>query len=178
MSDRNRLSAFEQAILPHFNAAYNLARWLTGHDQDARDVVQEAFLRAFRAFDGFYGTDGRAWLLAIVRNTAYSSIQKNKPIRSMALFDEEIHSDTRTETTNPRANLQLSEDAQRLQDGMENLPSEFREVLVLRHQEGMSYRKIAEVAGIPQGTVMSRLARARARLRECFPRPDTKEARW
>lgn len=139
--------------------------------------MQEAFLRAFRAFDGFYGNDGRAWLLTIVRNTAYSSLQKSKTARSMTPFDEEIHSDTQTETTNPKARLQLFEDAQQLQSAMEDLPSEFREVLVLRHQEGMSYQKIAEVAGIPQGTVMSRLARARARLRNCLIVPDEKGVR-
>lgn len=176
LSDPSRLPLFEQTILPHLNAAYNLARWLTGHDQDAQDVVQEACLRAFRAFDGFYGADGRAWLLTIVRNTAYTSLQKTKSTRLMTPFDEEIHGDVQLETRNPANAMQLSEDAEQLHHAMEDLPPEFREALILRHQEGLSYQKIAEVAGIPQGTVMSRLARARARLRKCLSSRGEREA--
>lgn len=168
MSNPSRLPLFEQVILPHLNAAYNLARWLTGHEQDAQDVVQEACLRAFRAFDGFYGADGRAWLLTIVRNTAYTSLTRNKITRAMTPFDEELHGEIDPETTGPVANLRLSEVAERLRTAMESLPPEFREALVLRHQEGLSYQMIAEIVGIPQGTVMSRLARARARLRKCL----------
>lgn len=168
LSNPSRLSLFDQAILPHLGAAYNLARWLTGHDQDAQDVVQEACLRAFRAFEGFYGADGRAWFLTIVRNTAYASLNKNKVAHLMTPFDEEIHASMEPETRDPVAILRLSEDAARLHGAMENLPPEFREALVLRHQEGLSYQRIAEVVGIPQGTVMSRLARARARLRKCL----------
>ena len=168
LSNPSRLSLFDQAILPHLSAAYNLARWLTGHDQDAQDVVQEACLRAFRAFEGFYGVDGRAWFLTIVRNTAYTSLNKNEITRAMTPFDEEIHAGTEPETRDPVAILRLSENAKQLQTAMENLPPQFREALVLRHQEGLSYQKIAEIAGIPQGTVMSRLARARARLRKCL----------
>ncbi len=175
LSDPSRLPLFEQAIVPHLNAAYNLARWLTGHDQDAQDVVQEAYLRAFRSFDGFHGTDGRAWLLTIVRNTAYTTLQKNKRARLTTPFEEEIHGDLQWETSSPAAALQLSEEAEQLQTAMENLPPEFREALVLRHQEGLSYNEIARVAGIPQGTVMSRLARARARLRHCLIAGDEKE---
>lgn len=166
--DPSRLPLFEQAILPHLNAAYNLARWLTGHDQDAQDVVQEACLRAFRAFDGFYGADGRAWLLKIVRNTAYTSLQKNKAALLMTPFDEALHGDVQGEATNPADLMRLAEDAQQLQTAMESLPPEFREALVLRHHEGLSYREIAQIVGIPPGTVMSRLARARARLRKCL----------
>lgn len=177
LSDPSRLPLFEQAILPHLSAAYNLARWLTGHDQDAQDVVQEACLRAFRAFDGFYGVDGRAWLLTIVRNTAYSSLQKTKAAHLMTPFDEEIHGDAQLETSNPAAALQLSEDVQQLDAAMKELPPQFREALILRHQEGLSYQKIAEVAGVPAGTAMSRLARARARLRQCLIAGDEKEAR-
>ncbi len=177
LSDPSRLPLFEQAILPHLNAAYNLARWLTGHDQDAQDVVQEACLRAFRAFDGFYGADGRAWLLTIVRNTAYTALQKNKAARLTTPFDEEIHGDLQTEKSDPSAIMRLAEDADRLQNAMENLPMEFREALVLRHQEGLSYNEIARVAGIPPGTVMSRLARARARLRQCLIAGDEEEVR-
>ena len=177
LSAPSRLPLFEQAILPHLNAAYNLARWLTGHDQDAQDIVQEACLRAFRAFDGFYGGDGRAWLLMIVRNTAYTSLQKTKVAFLTTPFDEEIHGEAQVETSDPAAALQLSEDAQQLHAAMEDLPPEFREALILRHQEGLSYQKIAEVAGIPPGTVMSRLARARARLRKSLIARDEGEAR-
>jgi RNA polymerase sigma-70 factor (ECF subfamily) len=158
------------------NASYNLARLLTGHDQDAQDVVQEACLRAFRAFDGFYGADGRAWLLTIVRNTAYALIQKNKTACLSTPFDEEIHGDLQPDASNPSAIMRAAEDAQQLQRAMENLPPEFREALVLRHQEGLSYNAIAHVVGIPLGTVMSRLARARARLRKCLVAGD-KEVR-
>ena len=165
MSDPSRLSQFEQIILPHLDAAHNLARWLTGHDQDAQDVVQEACLRAFRSFDGFYGANGRAWLLTIVRNTAYTFLKKSQPARLMTPFDEEIHGDLQSDEGNPASALRLAEDAQQLQKAMEELPAEFRESLVLRHQEGLSYHEIAHIAGIPPGTVMSRLARARARLR-------------
>lgn len=177
MSNPSRLSLFDQAILPHLAAAYNLARWLTGHDQDAQDVVQEACLRAFRAFEGFYGVDGRAWFLTIVRNAAYTSLNKNKVARLMTPFDEEIHAGMEPEMRDPVAILRLSEDAEHLQAAMEKLPPEFREALVLRHQEGLSYQKIAEVAGIPQGTVMSRLARARARLRKCLIEGEKKGGR-
>lgn len=177
LSNPSRLSLFDQAILPHLDAAYNLARWLTGHDQDAQDVVQEACLRAFRAFEGFYGVDGRAWFLTIVRNTAYSSLNKNKAAHLMTPFDDEIHGDVEAETRDPVAILRLSENAEQLQRAMGNLPPEFREALVLRHQEGLSYQKIAEVAGIPQGTVMSRLARARARLRKCLIDEEKKGTR-
>ncbi|MDQ6654837.1 MAG: sigma-70 family RNA polymerase sigma factor, partial [Verrucomicrobiota bacterium] len=103
LPDPSRLPLFEQVILPHLNAAYNLARWLTGHDQDAQDIVQEACLRAYRAFDGFYGADGRAWLLTIVRNTAYTALQKNKAARLTMSFDEEIHGDLQPETSDPSA---------------------------------------------------------------------------
>ena len=166
LSDPSRFPLFEQAILPHLHTAYNLARWLTGHDQDAEDVVQEACLRAFRAFDGFYGADGRAWLLTIVRNSAFTFIKKKRPACLSTSFDEDLHGELQPEASNPSAIMRLAEDAQHLQIAMENLPPDFREVLVLRHQEGLSYNEIARVVGIPLGTVMSRLARARARLRK------------
>ncbi len=177
LSDPSRLPLFEQAILPHLNAAYNLARWLTGHDQDAQDVVQEACLRAFRAFDGFHGADGRAWLLTIVRNSAFTLLKKNKTALFMTPFDEQLHGDVQQEMANPATELRLAEDAQQLQAAMENLPPEFREALILRHQEGLSYREIAAVADIPSGTVMSRLARARVRLRQCLVAGDQRETR-
>lgn len=176
MSHSNRLNRFEQLILPHLDAAYNLARWLTGHDQDAQDVVQEASLRAFRAFDGFYGENGRAWLLTIVRNTAYNLLQKNKPLRQTTPFDEELHGGAGAgECATPLSLLRGAEDEQNLRAAVEALPDEFREALVLRHQDGLSYREIALIAGVPTGTVMSRLARARARLKDFLAKGNREE---
>ncbi len=151
-------------ILPHLDAAYNLARWLTGCDQDARDVVQEASLRAFRAFGGFYGDNGRAWLLTIVRHTAYTALEKNRPLRDMAPFDDELHGGPEMGGT-PATVVGGEEEARRVDAAIASLPPEFREAIVLRHQDGLSYKEIAGVTGVPAGTVMSRLARARARLR-------------
>lgn len=166
-SDPSRLARFETAILPHLDAAYNLARWLAGNEQDARDIVQDACLRAFRAFDNFYGTEGRPWLLTIVRNTCHSWIRKNRPPALAAPFEEEIHHDVTPDPTNrdPAACLSQIEDARQLQQAIEALPAEFREVLLLRHQEELSYKQIAAITNLPTGTVMSRLARARTRLR-------------
>ncbi len=159
------LGSFEVLMLPHLDAAYNLARWLLRNEQDAQDVVQEAYLRALKSFGGFHGTNGRAWLLTIVRNTSYTLLKRNKTIDFTTPFDEEIHG-ARDEAHSPVTLLEHSEDANRIKEAMDQLPEEFREILVLRHQEGLSYKEIADLAQIPQGTVMSRLARARTKLRE------------
>jgi len=156
---------FGEYLLPHLNAAYNLARWLTGNDQDAEDLAQEAYLRAFRFFGGFRGGDSRAWLLKIVRNTCYTWLQQNRAQTPTTAFDEEIHSDE-GETSDPATLLLQKADRQLIQRALEELPLKFREMLVLRELEGLSYKEIAEVAGVPMGTVMSSLARARARLRQ------------
>src|SRR5436309_10589381 len=161
------LMSFEEAMLPHLDAAHNLARWLLHNEQDAQDVVQEAYLRAFRSFGGFRGTNGRAWLLTIVRNTSYTLLKKSHAVDLTTNFDEEIHA-TEHESVNPATILEHSEDAELITEVMNELPAEFREILVLRHQEGLSYKEIAEIAQIPPGTVMSRLARARAKLKECL----------
>jgi RNA polymerase sigma-70 factor (ECF subfamily) len=147
----------ERALVPHLDAAYNLARWLTGSAQDAEDAVQEACARALQHFDGFRGDDGRAWLLAIVRNTCYDYLRKKRP--SAELFE------VADERPGPEALQIQAADRELLQRALERLPEEYRETLVLREMEGMSYREIAQVAGIPMGTVMSRLARGRAALR-------------
>ena len=163
MEGQSKLVSFETAVLPHLDAAYNLARWLTRNDADAEDVVQEAYLRAFRFFGGFHGEDGRAWLLEIVRNTSYTWMQRNRsPELNMPLDDEprEVEGDD----LNPEELLLQKADAQTLRQAVEELPLEFREVLVLRELDEMSYKQIAAVADIPLGTVMSRLARARKRL--------------
>ena len=159
------LPSFEAVMLPHLDAAHNLARWLLRNEQDAQDVVQESYLRAFRSFSGFHGTNGRAWLLTIVRNTSYTLLKKNRAVDFTTPFDEETHA-TGHESVSPATILEHSEDADLIRQAMDALPAEFREILVLRHQEGLSYKEIADIAQIPPGTVMSRLARARAKLKE------------
>jgi RNA polymerase sigma-70 factor (ECF subfamily) len=156
---------FEQVVMPHLDAAYNLARWLVRNPQDAEDVVQEAYLRALKFFGGYQGGDARAWVLAIVRNTSYSFMEKNRHADGMEEFDEELHT-VEAEQLPAETALMQSIDAATLRAAMEELPVNFREVLVLRELEGMSYKQIAEVTGAPVGTVMSGLARSRARLRK------------
>jgi len=163
--EAEELVSFEQAMLPHLDAAHNLAKWLLRNEEDAKDVVQEAYLRAFKSFVGFHGSNGRAWLLTIVRNTSYTLLKKNRAVELTTTFDEEIHV-SGDESASPAAILEHAEDADLIANAMDQLPAEFREILVLRHQEGLSYKEIADIAQIPPGTVMSRLARARAKLRE------------
>ena len=169
MQEESKLGSFERAVLPHLDAAYNLARWLTRNDHDAEDVVQEAYLRAFRSFDGFHGTDGRSWMLTIVRNTCYTWLRQSHPEQLSTPFDEEIHSEE-VASPNPEELLLQNAGRQQLQNALEELPAEFREALVLRELEGLSYKEIADVAGVPVGTVMSRLARARDRLKDALSR--------
>jgi len=159
------LASFEEAMLPHLDAAHNLARWLTRNEQDAQDVVQEAYLRAFRSFAGFRGSNGRAWLLTIVRNTSYTLLKKNRAVDLTTTFDEKIHTVGR-ESVSPATILQHAEDTELIRNAMEELPAEFREILSLRHQESLSYNEIGDILKIPIGTVMSRLARARGKLKE------------
>lgn len=149
--------------MPHLDAAYNLARWLTRNNHDAEDVVQEAYLRAYQFFGGFHGVDGRAWLLTIVRNTCYTWLERNRRQQPTTTFDEEKHSGTST-ADDPEALVLAGENQHLLRAALEELPPEFREVIVLRELEGLSYKEIAGIAGVPLGTVMSRLARARERL--------------
>jgi len=156
------LTAFNDAVLPHLNAAYNLARWLTRNDQDAVDVVQEASLRAFKYWRGFSGRDCRAWLLAIVRNTFYSW-QRERSVQPELTADGELD-DIDDSVPNPERELLRSADREMLKAALEDLPVEFREAIVLREMEGLSYKEIADIGNVPIGTVMSRLARARKRL--------------
>jgi RNA polymerase sigma-70 factor (ECF subfamily) len=142
-----------------------LARWLLRNEQDAEDVVQEAYLRAFRSFDGFRGSNGRAWLLTIVRNTSYTLLRKNHTVDLTTTFDEEVHV-VGHESVSPAMILEHTEDAELMRNAIDRLPAEFREILTLRHQEDLSYKEIGDILKIPTGTVMSRLARARARLKE------------
>ena len=161
--EHGKLARFEQAVLPHLAAAYNLARWLTRDEHDAEDVVQDAYVRAWTFFDSFHGGDSRAWLLTIVRHTCYTWLQRHRGHELATTFDDERHSGER-EASNPETLLLQRADQQLLREALDALPVEYREVVVLRELEGLSYKEIAGVADLPLGTVMSRLARARKRL--------------
>jgi RNA polymerase sigma factor (sigma-70 family) len=165
LPENKNIANFEETVLPHLAAAYNLARWLTRNDADAEDVVQESFLRAFRFFGGFHGGDSRAWTLKIVRNTCYSWLQKNRAPEMTNEFDEEMHV---AQSGNPETILIENVDKQLLKRLLDELPLEFREIVILRELEGFSYKEIAQIADLPLGTVMSRLARARARLQNAL----------
>ena len=158
LEDRVR---FEQLVLPHVDAAFNLARWLLRGRADAEDAAQEAQLRACRFFRGFHGEDARAWLLQIVRNTCHTWLEKNRPMELSMEFDEEIHLQA---SATPETLAISGDDRERLVHALEKLPPRFREVLVLRELEGCSYKEIAAITSIPIGTVMSSLSRARRQL--------------
>jgi RNA polymerase sigma factor (sigma-70 family) len=169
MDSARKLSRFEQIVMPHLSAAYNLARWLTRNDDDAEDLVQESYLRAFRSFGTFQGDDGnsaRTWLLTVVRNTCYTWLKKkgNWPATE---FDEKVHSGA-SEPADPESILLNEAAIGSLNDCLEGLPCEFREVVVMREIEELPYKEIAAIIRSPIGTVMSRLARGRKRLQECL----------
>jgi RNA polymerase sigma factor (sigma-70 family) len=160
---------FTSVVMPHLDAAYNLAHWLTGNRTDAEDVVQDASLRAFRAIHKFAGGNARAWVLCIVRNTACSWLRKNRPTAVVTVEDLEAVEATYARAAEPdgetpEAALIAKTDAEQLRAAIAALPTPFRETLVLRDIEGLDYREIAEATEVPIGTVMSRLARARGRL--------------
>ena len=156
-------SAFEQLMLSHLDSAYNLACWLLRDSHDAEDAVQDACLRAFRAFSGFRGGDGRAWLLTIVRNVCYSRLRQGRRGPEEVPFEEDLHGSPGDQgESNAQAWVEVK--GELLRKAMERLPAEYREVIVLHDAEGLTYREIASVAGIPLGTVMSRLARGRGKL--------------
>jgi RNA polymerase sigma-70 factor (ECF subfamily) len=155
---------FEELMLPHLDAAYNLARWITRRDQDADDLTQEAYVRAWQFFQSFRGGDSRAWLLTIVRNTCYSWLQRTRRWEPTTAFDERLHGGE-DERADPEMLLLHKATSDLVRRALEQMPVELREVLVLREQEGLSYKEIADVVGTPIGTVMSRLARARGRAR-------------
>lgn len=161
MLEPQEQARFEPIVLPHLDAAFNLARWLLRNRADAEDVAQEALLRAYRFFPGYQGGDARAWLLRIVRNTCYSWLEKNRPMEAMEEFNEELH---QSSPTTPETLAIAGDNQEKLRRALESLPPRFREVIVLRELEGCSYREIAAITSIPIGTVMSALARARRRL--------------
>lgn len=160
-----KVARFEQSVLPHLGAAYNLARWLLRNPADAEDVVQESYLRAFRFFGGYHGGDIRAWLLTIVRNTTYTWLQQNRSREFAEPFNDEVEQ-IQDDALDPETLLIQSAGVEALRAAVNELPIEFREVLVLREFEDLSYKEIAAITEIPIGTVMSRLARARRRLQE------------
>jgi RNA polymerase sigma-70 factor, ECF subfamily len=168
LADDARNKRFEQAALPHLDAAFSLARWLTRNDQDAEDVVQEAFVRALRFIDSYQGGSGRAWTLAIVRNTCFSWLEKNRPqwlqsgldVEALPLADESPSGE------DPARAALRNADRDMLARALDALPVVFREAIVLRELEDFSYKDMAQMLGVPIGTVMSRLARARRMLRE------------
>jgi RNA polymerase sigma-70 factor (ECF subfamily) len=160
----SEFTRFERAVLPHLEAAYNLARWLLRNDHDAEDVVQEAYVRALTFFGSFRGEDGRAWLLSVVRNTCYTWLEKHRGRTPTVPLDEKVHA--ASSTLNPEQLYLQQATREELHAAVAELPLEFREVVVLRELEDLSYKEIAAVLDIPLGTVMSRLTRARARLQQ------------
>ena len=165
MDDHERAALFEQSVLPHLDAAYNLARWLAGNDHDAQDVAQEASLRAFKYFGSFRGENARAWLLSIVRNSFHTWLRKNRPNEKVVEINDEVL-DIEDGSANAEAVNPNFADADVVRRAIAELPLEFREIVILREMEGFSYKEIAELAEVPIGTVMSRLARARKFLQK------------
>ena len=162
--EANERQQFEQITLPHLDAAYNLARWLTGDDHAAEDVVQEAYYRAARYFGSFrHHSDGRSWILSIVRRASFDWLSKRDS--KMVVFQEEIH-DRGDESSNPVFLAIRACDQAQIRQALEELPTPLLEVIVLRELEGLSYQEIAEITEVPLGTVMSRLSRARRQLQE------------
>ncbi len=174
MPDQSKVARFEEVALPHLTAAYNLARWLLHNESDAEDVVQEAYLRAFKFFGGYYGGDGRSWLLTIVRNTCYTWLQQNRVLRLADPIEDKLD-EVGIDFADPEVLLLQAVDSQLVRSALQELPVEFREVVVLREMEGLSYKEIANIVDVPLGTVMSRLARGRKRLQELLAQQMGKE---
>jgi RNA polymerase sigma-70 factor (ECF subfamily) len=174
-SDQSKVGRFEEIALPHLSAAYNLARWLLHNEHDAEDLVQEAFMRAFKSFSGYYGGNARAWLLTIVRNTCYTQLRKNSALDEAEPIEDKLD-ELELDFADPETLLLQSVDVQMVRQALQELPVEFREVVVLREMEGFSYKEIANVVDVPMGTVMSRLARGRKRLQTLLANRMGKEA--
>jgi len=174
LPDQSKVVRFEEIALPHLTAAYNLARWLVHNESDAEDVVQEAYLRAFKYFSGYYGGDSRSWLLTIVRNTCYTWLQQNRALRLADPIEDKLD-EVGLDFADPEVLLLQAVDSQMVRSALQELPVEFREVMVLREMEGLSYKEIANIVDVPLGTVMSRLARGRKRLQELLAQQLGKE---
>jgi len=162
---RAEVGGLAELLLSHLDSAYNLAGWLVRNHEDAEDVVQEAYLRAFQFSGGFRGGDVRAWLLTIVRNTAYRWLRKTRAYEPIVQFDEEVHTSS-IGTWDPEELLLRNADGRLVEKALSDLPVRFREILVLRELEGLSYKEIADIMDVPIGTVMSTLSRARDRFRD------------
>ncbi len=163
--EQNKIALFEQTILPHLDAAYNLARWIMNNDQDAEDMVQEAYLRAYKYFSSFQGANSRSWLLTIVRNTCYTWLRQNRANALTVELEEDVY-DSECDAFNPEALFQHHDKNELIRRALKEIPIEYREVIILRELEEFSYKEIASIAGIPIGTVMSRLARAHQKLKQ------------
>jgi RNA polymerase sigma factor (sigma-70 family) len=171
-----RQARFEAVVMPHLDAAYNLARWMTRNTSDGEDVAQEAMLRAFRFFDTFHGEDGRVWLLTIVRNTYLTWLRRQIPRQNAAEFDEALHTDIEA-TLTPEAEVLRRASEDQVRKAIAQLPTEYREVILMRELEQMSYKEIASITQAPLGTVMSRLSRGRSLLRRLIAGERTAEVR-
>ena len=172
MTSQEKLHRFEDEISPHLKSAYNLARWLTRSHEDAEDIVQEAFLRAFSAFESFRGEDAKPWLLTIVRNTSMTWLKRNRTAGATIGF-EETPQDPKEGSPDPEEILLISCDREQVRQALEQLPLDFREAVVLREMEGLSYKEISTAIGVPLGTVMSRLSRGRDWLKRILSTPST-----
>jgi RNA polymerase sigma-70 factor, ECF subfamily len=175
LPDQSKAVRFEEIALPHLGAAYNLARWLLHDEHDAEDVVQEAYLRALKSFSGYYGGDSRSWLLTIVRNTCYTWLHKNRARRLSDPIEDKLD-EVGLDFADPEMILLQNTDSQIVRHALQDLPVEFREVMVLRELEDLSYKEIADIVDVPIGTVMSRLARGRKRLQALLAGRMGKEA--
>jgi RNA polymerase sigma factor (sigma-70 family) len=164
MDEKAKLRLFEKTMLPHLRTAHNLARWYTKNPQDAEDLVQESYIKAFRYFEGFHGENGRTWFLTIVRNTCLTWLRGSKPAVE---FDERVHGSA-SDQRNVEERLVTESELGSLRKCIEGLPVDYREIVVMRELDGMSYKDIAEAVTVPTGTIMSRLWRARRRLEDCM----------
>jgi RNA polymerase sigma-70 factor, ECF subfamily len=170
---REQQVRFEELVLPHLDAAYRLARLLVKHDEDAKDIVQEAYVKALKGFERFRGGNARAWILMIVRNTAYSWLKKHEADSNLVPFDEAVH---QLPTEESAFESVYEERSHQLREALARLPVDFREILVLRDIEGWSYKELASALKLRLGTVMSRLNRARLRLREEIAKVQSRES--
>jgi RNA polymerase sigma-70 factor (ECF subfamily) len=171
LTSQEKLRRFEEQISPHLKSAYNLAKWLTRSHEDAEDVVQEAFLRAFSAFESFRGENAKPWVLTIVRNTSMTWLKRNRNAGATIGLGE-VFEDPIERSPDPEEGLLISCDREQVRQALEQLPSDFREAVILREMEGLSYKEISATIGVPIGTVMSRLSRGRDWLRRILSTPQ------